>query len=739
MKLYILILGLLLFTINAYTQNLNKRQFAEAKNMLSSVKDQSKKAQLLNRMALYYIMRNDSEKDIDSASVFNRQSLSIGNELGLKNIIAASMLIDGQLAMRRNNKGLASELKNKALQYAHNNNLKSQEAEIYKDMAFDFAPQDLVNRKEYILKALSLFKEAAETNGEADTYFDLAGFYESTGEPDSCFKYVQQAIKIKKNIRRDDLYKEYTILTRFYWKRGNTKDALDYALQADMIAEDLDAEPIWRALIYNLLGMIYNELDISDRSLASYKNALTMAKKSKSAVYVETIQMNAAINFYNHKKFGEALEILNEIKNYSGKECNVRYISMHILLYCQNQKYDMARPYYEQLLKCDKDASKKEQQAMYPSMIEYLLKTGQVNKTYTYIYKLKELANEDHNILYLREAESIHFKADSISGNYPGALQQLKKMQALDDSITNYETTQQHNNLVLAYDTEKKNKNIRLLKQQSKFRNEKIHNEIILRYGLIGGLAVLVLFVVLLYNRSRLKQKTNNALQRKQEKINEQNDDLKKLLNEKEWLLKEIHHRVKNNLQIVISLLNTQSAYLENKDALTAIQNSQHRMYAMSLIHQKLYQSDNLASIDMSWYIHELVNYLKECFGTADKKINYNLDTQPIEFNVTYAVPLGLILNEAISNAIKYAFTGKEKGNINIVLQKDADNSDDSYHLIIADNGTGLPQGFELIERESLGMDLMIGLTDQLDGTLELQNNNGLTIIITFRIKDDFI
>jgi two-component sensor histidine kinase len=293
--------------------------------------------------------------------------------------------------------------------------------------------------------------------------------------------------------------------------------------------------------------------------------------------------------------------------------------------------------------------------------------------------------------------------------------------------------------LVLAYDTEKKNKNIRLLKQQSKFRNEKIHNEIILRYGLIGGLAVLVLFVVLLYNRSRLKQKTNNALQRKQEKINEQNDDLKKLLNEKEWLLKEIHHRVKNNLQIVISLLNTQSAYLENKDALTAIQNSQHRMYSMSLIHQKLYQSDNLASIDMSWYIHELVNYLKECFGTADKKINYNLDTQPIEFNVTYAVPLGLILNEAISNAIKYAFTGKEKGNINIVLQKDADNSDDSYQLIIADNGTGLPQGFELIERESLGMDLMIGLTDQLDGTLELQNNNGLTIIITFRIKDDFI
>lgn len=168
------------------------------------------------------------------------------------------------------------------------------------------------------------------------------------------------------------------------------------------------------------------------------------------------------------------------------------------------------------------------------------------------------------------------------------------------------------------------------------------------------------MFVGLIYNRYRLKRRSNLVLEQKQGEINAQNELLRKILNEKEWLLREIHHRVKNNLQIVISLLNTQSAYLDNEDALVAIRNSQNRMHAMSLIHQKLYQSDNLAEIDMKWYIKELVDYMIECFGT-DNKIQFTLETEAIKLDVAQAVPLGLILNEAISNVIKYAFPADKK------------------------------------------------------------------------------
>lgn len=209
---------------------------------------------------------------------------------------------------------------------------------------------------------------------------------------------------------------------------------------------------------------------------------------------------------------------------------------------------------------------------------------------------------------------------------------------------------------------------------------------------------------------------------------------IKKLYHEKEWMINEIHHRVKNNLQVVISLLNTQSAYLDNKDAILAIQNSQHRMHAMSLIHQKLYQSENLATIDISWYIYELVKYLSDHFD-VEKKINFEIDTEKLELDVAQAVPLGLILNEAVSNAIKHAFPDGEKGIIKISLKK---MHAETNELTIADNGIGLAEDFKSENSNSLGMNLMIGLTDQLGGTFDYKNTNGLTIIITF-IKNNKI
>lgn len=139
-----------------------------------------------------------------------------------------------------------------------------------------------------------------------------------------------------------------------------------------------------------------------------------------------------------------------------------------------------------------------------------------------------------------------------------------------------------------------------------------------------------------------------------------------------------------------------------------------------------------MASIDMSWYIYELVSYLWESF-TVDGRIDYNLDTEAVDLDVTQAVPLGQILNEAVSNAIKYAFTNRERGKLDITLR---DTGADTFQLTIADDGVGMPKGFESLERESLGIDLIIGLTNQLDGSLELKNSNGLTVMVTFIWKE---
>lgn len=316
---------------------------------------------------------------------------------------------------------------------------------------------------------------------------------------------------------------------------------------------------------------------------------------------------------------------------------------------------------------------------------------------------------------------------------YKKAIEMAKKNN--DSDMVKIISSNQEHTLQFKYKNEQKEKSFQLLKQHTKLQEAEIRISKIIRYVVTGCLILMLLFVGLLYNRSRIKQRANKELEAKQQQINEQNDELKNLVTEKEWLLKEIHHRVKNNLQIVISLLNTQSAYLDNKDALMAIQNSQNRMHAMSLIHQKLYQSDNLASIDMSWYIHELINYLKESFD-LNQKVSYKIDTERLELDVVQAVPLGLILNEAISNAMKYAFNGKDDKQISISLKNIGS---DTFKLIIADNGRGLPDGFETHDRDSLGMNLMMGLADQLDGAFKLESNNGVTVSIQFAKKRQMI
>jgi two-component sensor histidine kinase len=186
---------------------------------------------------------------------------------------------------------------------------------------------------------------------------------------------------------------------------------------------------------------------------------------------------------------------------------------------------------------------------------------------------------------------------------------------------------------------------------------------------------------------------------------------------------------VKNNLQIVMSLLSSQAAYLEDEKALLAIQESQNRIHAISLSHQKLYLSEKIALIDMSAYIREVVEYLHDSLQMQDQ-VRFNLSVDPIELSGAVAVPLGLIINEAVTNSLKYAFPGGRKGQISISLRQ---SDQQGCLLTVADDGIGLPADFDLSRSRSLGMNLMKGLSKQLDGSLKIESADGLTIQVRFR------
>lgn len=206
-------------------------------------------------------------------------------------------------------------------------------------------------------------------------------------------------------------------------------------------------------------------------------------------------------------------------------------------------------------------------------------------------------------------------------------------------------------------------------------------------------------------------------------------ETIKASLNEKELLLKEVHHRVKNNLQVISSLFSLQSQYIEDPQILSILSDSQNRIGSMALIHEKLYHSSNLAKIDFADYIQNLVSNLFASYNISPNLIRLKLHISNISLNLDRAIPCGLLINELVTNSLKHAFPKQQAGEISIDFSV---NPKGKVCLIVKDTGVGLPEGLDLQMINSLGLRLVRALTRQLKGKLEVFNSNGTVFQIIF-------
>ena len=231
--------------------------------------------------------------------------------------------------------------------------------------------------------------------------------------------------------------------------------------------------------------------------------------------------------------------------------------------------------------------------------------------------------------------------------------------------------------------------------------------------------------------QSELYQQVQNELaERKRAE-----EKLKVSLWEKEALLREIHHRVKNNLQIISSVLRLQSDYVKNETALALFRDSQDRIRSMALIHEKLYQSRDLLRIDLNEYIHDLTANLLHSYMAAAQHINLLIETDDIYLNIDTAIPCGLIINELVSNALKHAFPNVYDGHqIQVTVRRAGPKT---LTLQVSDNGVGFPEELDFRNTESLGLELVCIFTEQLDGNIELNRDRGTTFTITFSETGD--
>lgn len=212
-------------------------------------------------------------------------------------------------------------------------------------------------------------------------------------------------------------------------------------------------------------------------------------------------------------------------------------------------------------------------------------------------------------------------------------------------------------------------------------------------------------------------------------------EHIKASLKEKEVLLKEIHHRVKNNLQIISSLLNLQSGYIQDKFAGEIFKESRNRVKSMALIHEKLYLSKDLARIDFAEYVRHLTTHLLRSYGANARAVRLSIDIEKILLDIDTAIPCGLIVNELVTNSLKYAFPPGVEGEIQITMHQE---SDGQLALVVRDNGAGLPPNFNFNNTGSLGLQLVSTLTDQLEGTIQLNRTGGTTFKILLRQHNSF-
>ena len=283
--------------------------------------------------------------------------------------------------------------------------------------------------------------------------------------------------------------------------------------------------------------------------------------------------------------------------------------------------------------------------------------------------------------------------------------------------------------------------------------NRMIKNQSKVTYSILTVWIIIIICVVLMLyyantKRAQLEKKLLDHRVNLEKTVQERTIDLKQeiterkhaeeqikvSLKEKETLLQEIHHRVKNNMQVISSLLKMQMRSTDDKKTETALQDSQLRIQAMSYIHETLYGSDNLSSIEMKNYFLRLLSSIEQSYSNNMGRVKTIVDAGEITLGVKQATPVGLIINELVSNSYKYAFPDDKEGEINLQLTE----SDHEIEMIYSDNGIGIPEDFDWYNTKSLGLNLVKLLSEnQLSGSLEMKRENGTCFVIRFKKKED--
>jgi two-component sensor histidine kinase len=690
-----------------------------------------------------YFPTPPNEKDLDSACYYLKKASTLSDSLHQDAYTNEILCLLGKVYMRKENPKEARRYFMQAIANTRASGDREAEAHIWLRWAGGRESWKETNYPDIIAalqQAKSLFGQTGDNEQLAQTLLSIGFFYILQGEMNQAELTYLKAVELYQAAGNRKLDPTYVVLSNINRYKGDFNRALLFALKAKKSMEET-GNTASADNVYGELALVYQELGQSDESIEWYKKTIKIREEAHAPQIVIYRTTGLLVQeLLKEGKTREGLAAVLEMRKKSPPVGKLESASIsQISAYCYEalKDYRLAERSYLEMIKLYEQNRWNDEltNIAFFDIGKFYINRQQFDKGEYYLRKVLKTTPGANLLSRVRDGHQMLFKVDSANRRYLSAIRHYQLFKTLNDSLFNDTKSKQIEELQIQYRTEAKDKdillkqqNIQLLTKQSQLQQGQLKDADLMRNVTLCGIAVSIIIAGLSFSRYRIKQKANKVLLSQKEEIRSKNSSLEHLVSEKEWLLREIHHRVKNNLQIIMSLLNSQSSYLNDGPALAAIRSSQQRVHSISLIHNKLYQTENLSIIDMQVYIRELVEYLRDSLSTGHKII-FNLNVDPLELGVYLAVPLGLILNEAITNAIKYAFPGDRTGIIWIGLHQE---ESCLYSLSITDNGIGISS--TLIDKGggSLGITLMKGLTEEIAGSFSLDQDGGTKVHVSF-------
>jgi two-component sensor histidine kinase len=569
----------------------------------------------------------------------------------------------------------ALELFTSALRISEQNALKNHIASELNNIGLVYYSQgDYVQCLDYYNRSINILHETGDSMKIAQSLLNTGIVYKKQGVYDKATGYLIESAKYFEAIGRyQSLASCYNTLANIQTDLGYFDDAFKYHFKALNIREENgDKKGVAGSL--NNIGSVYKSMDSLDLALIYYNKSLQLKNELDDTTLIASTKFNIGeVNF--------------KLKEYETAEDNLmESFMLYKKINDQNGILNVSNRISELYLKTNKH-----------EQAEFYLKTGlQIAKK----IKSNELALDN-----LRLLADYYAKNNDMTT----AIHYLYSYDSLKTVILNNEKIKALTELRIQYETEKNEAEITILNEIRESQTERLKVKTSMQYALTFGVAMFLMLFVVAFGAYRQKQKMNIQIK---------------------TLMQERQHRAKNNLQIITELLGLQSAYLEHEQAKGAIRSGGNRMQAVSLIDKMLYQNPENTEIEMLEYIQKLAGNLTLMFETGNNKTKVRIGSEPFWLDASKATPLGLILNELITNSFKYAFRDQPAPEIGIELWQ---NNEKETTLIYHDNGPGLGEGFDIAQTKSLGIKLIHSLSKQLKGTLIIENQGGFFCKLTFK------